>query len=577
MGKRINILLCIAGLFLWAVVLRTGYLQLYNGDNSGAALAEKALKFRTQIIAGEDYCRGEILDRNFLSLTDSGVRPALVVFPGSIGNVEDTARLLEERIGLAHEYTEKEIERNREALGKRAPFILKVNLEAADVLTLENQEITGIEVIPIKNRYGPESVARHLIGHLNGIDDEQWDELKEQQKTRDTNVDLPTSYRINDKIGVAGLEKKYEQALRGAKAEKSILAIADAGGKIMEGLGYKIQEISSDPWRNHLILTLDRRFQEIVEKVMDEKIARGAVVIVDVASGDILAAASRPNFDQNEVERFIDGYDELIDRTQRVAFYPGSVFKMVVATGVLEEKLIDPDEVFTCEGSYVFSDGTEIKCLQEHGDIDLIEAITKSCNTTFIQLGQRLGNDKLREYAAKLGFAVNLTSSSPPALLGNASIGQQGVLVSPLQVANLYATIARKGWYCPCRLVSSIRNYQGEVVFEESPAPSVQVMSEDTAALLQKALEKAVASGSGRQAWVQGKGTAGKTGTAQVNDEGRVIAWFAGYTPVEKPKYAIAVMIEENTSGARSGLQGGASAAPVFREIAEEIFELAEE
>jgi penicillin-binding protein 2 len=123
------------------------------------------------------------------------------------------------------------------------------------------------------------------------------------------------------------------------------------------------QEEPGDQWRNHLVLTLDKRYQEIVEQVMDKAIVRGAVVVLDVATGDVLAQASRPDFDQNQVSKYLDGVDELIDRTQRVAFYPGSVFKMVVAIGVLEEGLLKPDEVFNCNGAYVFSDNTQIKCL----------------------------------------------------------------------------------------------------------------------------------------------------------------------------------------------------------------------
>jgi penicillin-binding protein 2 len=154
--------------------------------------------------------------------------------------------------------------------------------------------------------------------------------------------------------------------------------------------------------------------------------------------------------------------------------------------------LLKPDEVFNCNGAYVFSDNTQIKCLREHGMITFGEAISKSCNTTFVQLGLRLGNNKLVEYAEKLGFVIGINNASVPALLGNASIGQQGVLVSPLQIANLYATIARNGAYQPCRIVSEIRNYQGDVIQEYPGKPALQVVSANTCQILTQALVAAV-------------------------------------------------------------------------------------
>ena len=410
--------------------------------------------------------------------------------------------------------------------------------------------------------------------YLNKINESKWQELLAAHKTTDSNHSLPTAYRITDSIGTAGLEAKFEEALRGSKPERRILAVSDASGRILEGLGYKVQTEPADTWRNHVVLTLDKRYQEIVEKVMKETMTRGAVVVLDVATGDVLAAASCPDFDQNRVDKYLSGYDELIDRTERVAFYPGSVFKMVTAAGVLEEELIAPGERFECTGTYTFADGTEIRCLHAHGSVNLAEAISKSCNTTFVQLGQRLGGQKLAEYAAKLGFALSISNSSPPALVGNASIGQQGALVSPMQIANLYATIARGGYYRPCRLVAQIRNYRGDVIHEYPGLPPLRAISPETCNILIEALVTTARTGSAHPGWVRDGGAAGKTGTAQVNENNRVIAWFAGFTPVENPRLAIAVMVEENVDGARTGLRGGETAGPIFKRIAEEIFDL---
>ena len=574
MNRRIVYILGVFTCLLAVILFRTAYLQLWEGPNSGSALAAKALKYRSQVIAGEEYYRGEILDRNFISLTDSGVRYTLVAFPASIRQPAETVRQVEETISLPAEQTALLIKRGQEVLGLRSPLLIKINLTSAEAEALRKANITGLAVLPVKTRYGPGAVACHLIGYLNKISESRWQELLAEKKTADSGQSLPTAYRITDSIGTAGLEAKYEEVLRGSKPERRILAISDANGRILEGLGFKVRHEPADTWRNHLVLTLDKRYQEIVEQVMAETVARGAVVVLDVASGDVLAAASCPTFDQNQVSKYLTGYDELIDRTERVAFYPGSVFKMVVAAAVLEEGLVGPDERFNCTGRYTFSDGTEIRCLHEHGSVNLVDAISKSCNTTFVQLGQRLGGQKLAEYAAKLGFAITITSSSPPALVGNASIGQQGALVSPMQIANLYATIARNGYYRPSRLIAQIRNSQGDVIHEYPGLPALQAVSRETCAALKEALAIAARTGSASPGWVRSGGVAGKTGTAQVSDNNKVIAWFAGFTPVENPRLAIAVMVEEDVDGVRTGLRGGETAGPIFKQIAEEILKL---
>lgn len=561
------------------IIGRLFSLQVLQGHGFAeeSDLVQRALNMRSQSLSAEEYYRGEILDRNMLSLTDSGIRPALVAFPGGISDLAVACSEMTKIIGGTSLQLRQQIQRNIENYGRHVPVILKVNLTTAEVRQINEKKPAGFVVIPVKSRYGPHSLARHLVGYLNSISPPKWQELADEKKTVATNSILPTAYRITDKIGVAGLEGKYEEALRGSGPEKIFRGMADANGRLLVGLGYMLKQEEADRWRNHVILTIDRRCQEIVEKIMDQEIARGAVAVIDLMNGDVLALASRPNFDQNMIEKYLTGYDELLDRSEREAFFPGSVFKMVVAAAVLEENLLNTDEeLFYCPGKFLFPDHTQINCTREHGNMTLKDAVTKSCNTTFIELGLRLGRDKLVEYAEKLGFHLNLGEHSPSALLANASIGQQGVLVSPLQIANLYATIGRNGIYYPYRIVSQIRNYQGEVIRDFPQKLGEQVLQPATCAFLMDCLTGAVREGTGQQAWIEERGTAGKTGTAQANKTGRVIAWFAGITPVQNPRLAIAVMVEEKISGSSKGLRGGEEAAPVFKKIAEEIYKIAD-
>lgn len=568
--------------FLVPFFLITGRLfslQVLQGHGlaQDSGLVQRALNMRSQSLSAEEYYRGEILDRNMHSLTDSGIRPTLVAFPGGISDLKAACSEMSKIIGGTSLQLWQQIQRNIENYGRHVPVILKVNLTTAEVRRINENKPAGFVVLPVKTRYGPHSLARHLVGYLNSISPEKWRKMAAENKTVATNSFLPTAYRMTDKIGVAGLEGKYEEVLRGSSPEKSFRGIADANGRLLAGLGYLLKEEEADRWRNHVILTIDRRCQEIVEKIMDQEIARGAVVVIDLVNGDVLALASRPNFDQNMIEKYLTGYDELLDRSEREAFYPGSVFKLVVAAAALEENLLKTkEELFHCPGKYLFPDHTQINCTREHGMLTLKEAITKSCNITFIQLGLRLGSAKLAEYAAKLGFQLNLGEHSPPALLANTSIGQQGVLVSPLQIANLYATIGRNGVYYPYRIVSQIRNYQGDVIRDFPQEFGEQILQPATCAFLKDCLTNAVKEGTGQQAWIEEKGTAGKTGTAQANKTGRVIAWFAGITPVQNPRLAIAVMVEEKISGSSKGLRGGEEAAPVFKKTAEEIYKIAD-
>ena len=557
MCKRIRLLIWLITGLLFLVSGKLFYLQIIKGKD----LAEKAVILHSRIFEAEEHYRGEILDHNLISLTDSGLRPCLMVFPEDcLVHCAELAELL----GLVVQECEKQLK------AKQEPFLLKINLSKEEVKKLREVNFPGTAIVLVKTRYGPHSLAKHLIGYLNSINTAQWEELTRNGKTIDMNNFWPGAYRRTDKIGVAGLEKEYEEILRGARPEKKLKGLTDARGQLLEGLGYKFKDEVVDSWRNHLILTIDHFCQECVEKIMDEKIEKGAVVVIDIPSGDLLALASRPDFDQNNIVQYLDEEEVFLERTRRRAFYPGSVFKTVVAAGVLEENLVEPAEKFVCTGSYLFSDQTEINCLSKHGSLDLRQALIKSCNSIFVQLGLRLGADKLMFYANNLGFEIDLGDSIPPALLGNASLGQEGVLVSPLQIANLYATIARGGLYKPCRLVAEIRNYQGDLIQDFPTALPRRVLKTSTCQILKEALSEVCRSGTGQLAWVGEEGTAGKTGTAQVNEQGKVIAWFAGFTPVEEPRLAIVVMVEEKKA-VQGSLRGGEVAAPIFRDIAAAI------
>jgi cell division protein FtsI/penicillin-binding protein 2 len=242
---------------------------------------------------------------------------------------------------------------------------------------------------------------------------------------------------------------------------------------------------------------------------------------------------------------------------------------VVTAAAALEAGLIQDDTRFVCSGSYVFPDGARIGCTQAHGLINMEQAFAQSCNAAFVHLGVQLGAQRLQAMGERLGCGTVLGFGAPPALTGNTSIGQEGVQISPLQAARMLGAIARGGMDIEPGVVSQILDNQGKAAGAvKKSAANRRVLSPETASLLDRWLKNAVKEGTGRDAWAEPWGAAGKTGTAQANDAGRVIAWFAGYFPAENPQYAAAVMIEENLDGDTQGLRGGKEAARVFREIA---------
>jgi penicillin-binding protein 2 len=566
MKKRIKWVFGVFCLLCLLLTARLAFLQLYDGIHSGSGLAGDASDLWNRSIVTEEYIRGEIFDRNMLSMTDSRIKSKLAAFPAVLFNVDLTLAALDSLNSDAKDRVAQWIQQLETREIPQTGEFYPDPLEAGTLLEIERANIPGIAVLPMKIRYGDRSLARHLVGYMNRVDEKTWSALASENKTREQSAG-PKAYGKGDFIGVSGLEKKYESWLRGGAAQQKAQGITDASGGILPGL-IQVESGLEDPYRNHIVLTLDRNIQEQVESVMDETVGKGAAVVLSVETGNVLAMASRPDFDQNRVGEYLLTEEALISRADRESFYPGSVYKLVTAAAALEAGLIQEDTQYLCTGSYVFPNGVRIGCAQAHGLISMEEAFAQSCNAAFVHLGVQVGAERLKAMGERLGCATRLNSGAPMALTGNTSIGQEGVQISPLQAARLLGTVARGGLDIEPGVVSRLLNHQGKVMetVEKSEA-SRQVMSPETAAVLNRWLQTAVKEGTGSDAWADPWGAAGKTGTAQANDQGRVIAWFAGYFPETDPRYAAAVMIEEDKSGDSQGLRGGREAAEVFREI----------
>ena len=544
-------ILVLSGLFsciLALLALRLAFIQLAQSRD----LAAKGVAMRLRVVPQDELWRGGILDRNFQNLTDAGFQPAAVLFP-------DIKRRGQQRVELDPVINAALAVAADHASG---PSVIKRNLSEPLAAALARGGQGGINVLPIFSRYGPEALAAHLIGHLGAADDQP---------------------APNRRRGVKGIEGKYEEWLQNSAAP-AVKLVVDGGGLPINGLNPGSINQSGERSRD-VVLTLDRRIQKIVEQVMDRQVVRGAVVVQDVYSGDVLALASRPNFDQNTVGDYLKpGIDNTVFTNRALNYYyPGSIFKIVIAAAALEKGLVKPDEVFECPGEYRFNPRQAIACWKKHGRLTFAEALAESCNTTFITLGQRLGMDNLRIYAGLFGAGLtaligyydqtpiyrHFQPHQTRIGVGYASIGQEGVMLTPLQVAGIIAVVANGGWYIPPRVVSGTRK-NGRMVDAVTPGSPVRAIRPDTAAFLRQTLVKAVYEGTGRSAWDGTLSVGGKTGSAQTgrfDEKGREVkdAWFAGFAPANNPRLAIVVLVE-------GGEAGGKAAAPVFREIVNEVY-----
>ncbi len=559
--KRLVLIFSILFLCFLGLVAQLWRIQIKNGE----LYACLALEQGSIWVSLEESPRGKILDRNLVPLTGGKTENRVVVFPQAVEDKTAVSRGLAEILAVD------------EAVIKRCldggACCLPYSLTAEQTELVRQKGWTGIMVQPVQFRYNENSLASQTIGHLGKVSSyaEYFSLVSQSEKV----------YRYDDLVGKAGLEMAYEEDLKGNRPERAVRVFKDAWGNLLGGPGFELEEQAEDRTRRDVVLTLDSRVQQVVEDIMDRKVSNGAVVVMEAGTGDILALASRPDFDPAHPGKNFDGDAEASSFDHCTALYqPGSVFKIVLAAAALEEDPSSLKSRFTCLGEK----DSIIHCWKEwgHGEISFARAFAESCNPTFARIGLDLGAAKLIEYAGRLGLdnqdvigypvaydtRQDLDLIGEPYNLVNCSIGQGPVLVTPLQVAAMTNAVVSGGIYREPRLVKEVRSSEGSVVKEFYIGAGSQAVSPVTAGILRGLLESVVDGGTGMEASVPVFGSAGKTGSAQVGSSGeRTDAWFTGYAPRNNPRYVITVLMEGGGSGSES-------AAPVFREIAENILKL---
>lgn len=418
------------------------------------------------------------------------------------------------------------------------------------------------------------SLAPHIIGYVGKLDEKEGDSYNFKKRWFDTLGKDSTfesdyfTYKAlltDTMVGKSGIEKVCNFSLMGIPGERFEEITLD--NLVVDKL---ILEKPPTPG-NNVFLTIDSKIQDIAEKALGDQ--KGSIVLMDPWNGEIIAMATSPRYDLNTLNKdygdIIKNPDKpLLNRPMQSALPPGSVFKVITAIAALEEKKINENTHFTCYGSIKLGRGT-FRCHSKrgHGLMNIEEGIQYSCNVFFFETAKKLGGPLLKEWARKFGLG-NVTGIELPyekrgnipksrALYEtlNMSIGQGALLVTPLQIARIMGMIANGGWQIKPHLIKKITDHNGNVLLNNlNPTEKINI-SEKTLNIIRRSLQKVVESGTARRTGLKEFRVAGKTGTAETGQGDLNHAWFAGYLPLEKPKYCIAVVIE-HTEGYGSNMAG---------------------
>jgi len=465
---------------------------------------------------------------------------------------------------------------------------------------IELGELPGINVRSSKARYYPGGViAAHLLGYVNELTPAELETKKED------------GYRLGDITGRRGVERTFEEDLRGVDGTETV--VVDSKGRPQEGrlareLKGQFGERAPPRAGNRVVLSLDLDLQRAAEHAFTS--TAGAVVVLDVHSGQVLAMTSTPTFNPNLVSGYfdprekkrLDSMNELRPwrfRAIQDHFAPGSTFKVVTLLAGLHTHQSSDRDTAVCHGAFTLG-STRFRCWKDagHGSVDAVTALARSCDVFFYQLGNRMGLNPIAEMGNQLGFGhktgipldgesdgimpneawyrAKLAEGYTRGAAVNASIGQGAVTVTPIQLAVAYAAIANGGTVYEPQIALRIEAFDGSAVREFPPiSRSALDVPPGALDLVHEGLRRVVNDPAGTTYAKRLKDVqvAGKTGTAQVAHMGkrtkasevpyklRDHAWFASYVPAEAPEIAIVVMAEHGGGG--SGV-----AAPIAMKIA---------
>lgn len=526
MQKRL-IIMAVTFMFMFSVLYMRIYVIVRNNDYIETGKNQGIYKLTVGNINGNIY------DSNFNKLVNNQVNYYAAINP----TVSAAEEILPHIVDKEEYYSQ---------LVYGSPFVCQV-----DSSEFKSDDITVFE---IPDRYGKNQLAQHIIGY------------------------------VQDGEGVTGIEEAYDEFLRSNVQKNTVTYSIDGQGTVLQGLNKDIK--SDDEMTAGVVLSIDKYIQAICELV-GKKIEKGAVIVMDIRTGDILGMASFPSYSVDNLGEAVIAKDSPLINRCLYSYNVGSIFKLVTAQAAFAQG-INEDFSYDCTGS-VEIDGQVFKChdLSGHGSQDMTKAMANSCNTYFIELAKHIDSQLFRETAEKMGFGMSIPLASGitasggnlqsmddlmmPAEKANFSFGQGKLLASPVQICTFTAAIANEGKLFVPRLVKGITK-DGKTIVNEEQSKYTQVLDRDTAFRLQDLMIAAVNENENSNARPRNTYAAGKTSTAQTGRFGTdkieiCHGWITGYFPVSEPRYAVTVLCED-------GGYGNDCAAPIFKEIAERITDI---
>jgi len=542
MRARILAIFLILLLGLGGVAAKLFSIQIQHGDR----LTERATKQYHRLVPLVSR-RGTISDRAGRELAVSLRVSSAFAQPGTISDPAGTARALASILGQPAREIQARLTTDK-------TFVwLQRQLEPRQAEAISDLGLKGIGLFPESRRYYPrQELAAHVLGMV-GLDDR----------------------------GLEGVEHLYDDLLGGKP--QFVVAQQDALGRLV----FRQEEPEPKTPIFDIRLTIDEVLQYITERELARAVERsgakaGTAIILEPQSGEILALANQPTFDPNQYKKA----NSAAKRNRAAADYlePGSIFKVILAAGALEEGAIRPTDQFYGENGSIEVSGVTIRDHEKYGWLTVRQIMAQSSNVGAIKIGQKLGKSLYYHYMSAFGFGsltgVDLPGETPGLMrrpkgwsalsLPVLSLGQE-VSVTPIQFATAFAAVANGGNLMRPYVIRSLRAPDGTQARDTGPVVVRRVISESTARTLLEMLTSVVDEGTGKEAAVPGYAVAGKTGTAQKVDPAtgryshrKIVASFVGAVPAEAPRLVILVMIDEPGT-----LRwGGSIAAPTFREIA---------
>jgi cell division protein FtsI (penicillin-binding protein 3) len=541
------------GLVAWMVLIGARLVQLQVSQHD-----DYTARARNQQLSAIETSptRGQVLDRQGRELARSIETESFYADfadPRDFTDPNDTAKRIASITGQDRDELAKRL---AAAMDARKGFVWiarRVDIELAK--QLDAMELKGIYSRKESKRYYPnDSLAAHVLGFVG-----------------------------TEEIGLSGVEQYYNEKIRGQSGKVYLERDGSAKRRVFESY-----EVQPNPGQT-VVLTIDQTIQYRTEQALSAAVERahaksGTAIVMDPRTGEILALANAPSFDPNQPTK--DSPETRVNSALQNIYEPGSTFKIVAYSAAIEKGLVRPEDKIDCQMGQITVAGRLIHDHHPFGVLTIADALAQSSNVGAIKLGLLVGNESMYDYMKRLGFGsrtgIDLAGESAgqlrtlnrwqPSSIGSLAMGQE-IGVTPLQMATAYCVLANDGMLVKPHVVRELRSPNGAIVFQAKPE-SRRALKPETTQALRNMLEGVTLRGTARKAQLDGYTAAGKTGTAQKIDPRthaysatKYIGSFVGFAPVKNPAVVIIVVIDEP----QGSYHGGDVAAPVFREIAEQI------